>query len=239
MDLGNKIKEGLSEFNEKLVDAQRRFMETNIGKILNNALDATLKIALPDVAEDVVIGAKDALLENGLIDGAKQIWNNIKEYGKSALGLATGNFESVEQVQMVAGSGGILDGISSLFDMALDKSVDSGKITKSARQKIKSSKNSILKNIKSEVTEELDNQIKYVEKIEEYSGKWKECYENQDLKGMKNANKNIQKYLEKTLPLENVLKEARKIEIMQNLVENTGSFEITEEERELAEALAS
>ena len=61
--------------------------------------------------------------------------------------------------------------------------------------------------------------------------------ENKDLKGMKNANKNIQKYLEKTLPLENLLKEARKIEIMQNLVENTGSFDITEDEKELADAL--
>ena len=138
---------------------------------------------------------------------------------------------------MATKSGGILDGISDIFDFALDKAVDNGKITKSARQKIKSSKNSILKDIKSNVSEEVDNQIKYVEKIEEYNEKWKECFENKDLKGMKNANKNIQKYLEKTLPLENLLKEARKIEIMQNLVENTGSFDITEDEKELADAL--
>ena len=237
MEIINKIGQTLNNFGEKWAEAQERFMESNIGKVLNNALDTSLRIALPNVAEDIVIDAKDALLENGLVDGAKKIWSNIKEYGKSVLGLATGKFESVEQVQMATKSGGILDGISDLFDFALDKSVDNGKITKSERQKIKSSKNSILKDIKSNISEELDNQIKYVEKIEEYNEKWKTCFENEDLKGMKNANKNIQKYLEKTLPLEDLLKEARKIEIMQNLVENTESFEITEDEKELADAL--
>ena len=77
-EIGQEIGEKLSVFNEKLVEAQNRFMESNIGQLLNNALDTTLKIALPEFAEDAVIGAKDALLENGLIDGSKQIWNNIK-----------------------------------------------------------------------------------------------------------------------------------------------------------------
>ena len=82
------------------------------------------------------------------------------------------------------------------------------------------------------------NKYGYIEKINEYNEKWQECFSNEDLKGMKNANRNIQKYLEKTLPLEDILKNARKIEIMQNLVESTGSFDITEEEKELASALA-
>ena len=103
---------------------------------------------------------------------------------------------------------------------------------------MKSAKNSIIKDIKGDISEELDNQVKYIEKLEEYNNKWTECFNNKDLSGMKNANKNIQKYLDKTLPLENTLKMARKIEIMQNLVENTGSFDITEEEQELATVLA-
>ncbi len=237
-EIGQEIGEKLSVFNEKLVEAQNRFMESNIGQLLNNALDTTLKIALPEFAEDAVIGAKDALLENGLIDGSKQIWNNIKEYGKSVLGIASGKFESVEQVQMATKSGGILDSVSSLFDFALDKAVEKEKITKSERQELKSNKNSFLKNMKSEISEELDNQVKYIEKIDEFSEKWFNCYNEQDLTGMKNANRNIQKYLEKSLPLEKTLKTARQIEIMENLIESTGSFDITDEERELASALA-
>lgn len=241
MDLSEgleNVKNSLLVFEEKLADAQERFMKTNIGKILNNALDTGIKIALPDVAEDIVISTKDSLLQNGLKDGVKEIWNNIKDYGKSVFGLVTGNFESVEQVQKATKSGGILDVFSNIFDFALDKSVDSGKISKSARKSLKSAKNSILKEIKGDISEELDNQVKYIEKIDEYNNKWIECFNNKDLKGMKNANKNIQKYLEKVLPLENTLKSARKIETIQNLVESTGSFDITEEEQELAKVLA-
>ena len=91
-----------------------------------------------------------------------------------------------------------------------------------------------MQNTDGEIKEEEIN----IEKLEEYNNKWTECFNNKDLSGMKNANKNIQKYLDKTLPLENTLKMARKIEIMQNLVENTGSFDITEEEQELATVLA-
>ena len=232
------LKNNLVVFEEKLADAQERFMESNIGKILNNALDTSLKIALPDVAEDVVISAKDAILENGIKDGVKQIWTNIKDYGKSVFGLVSGKFENIEQVQIATKNGGILDTFSTIFDFALDKSVDSGKITKSARKSLKSAKNSIIKDIKGDISEELDNQVKYIEELEDYNNKWTECFNNKDLSGMKNANKNIQKYLDKTLPLENTLKMARKIEIMQNLVENTGSFDITEEEQELATVLA-
>ena len=77
----------------------------------------------------------------------------------------------------------------------------------------------------------------YVEKINNYNEKWQECFNKEDLSGMKKANKNIQKYLDKTLPLENILKSARRIDIMQNLIENTGSFELTEEEMELVNCL--
>ena len=55
---------------------------------------------------------------------------------------------------------------------------------------------------------------------------------------MKNAHRNIQKYLEKVMPMEDILKNARRIEIMQSLVENTGDFDITDEEKELAIALS-
>lgn len=133
---------------------------------------------------------------------------------------------------------GVIDTISKVFDFALDKAVDSGKISKKARQSMKSKKNSILKNVKNDVSEELDNQVVYVERIEEYTNKWEECFKNEDLSGMKNANRNIQKYMNKTLPLENTLQKARKVEILQKLVESTGSFDVTEEEKELAGALA-
>ena len=237
-DLGKAIN-NIVALGNNLAAAQEQFVQNNLYDIFNMALDTGIKIALPEIVEDAVIDIKDALLENGFKEGAKQIWNNIKEFGKSALGIVSGNFENLGQVQTAVKTGGVLDVVSKIFDFALNKAVDNEKISKSTRQSLKTKKNSIVKDIKNKVLENLDAQIKYVEKIEEYNEKWKTCFDNKDLKGMKNANKNIQKYLEKTLPLEDVLKKARKIEIMQNLVESTGSFDITEEEKELATALAN
>ena len=78
MEITNKIGQALNNFGEKWADAQERFMESNIGKILNNALDTSLRIALPNVAEDIVIDAKDALFENGLIGGANKYGTILK-----------------------------------------------------------------------------------------------------------------------------------------------------------------
>lgn len=241
MDIDNslgKVLNNVSNLGNMLATAQEKFTQSNLYGIFDTALDAGIKIALPNVVEDAAIDIKDALLENGFKEGAKQIWSNIKEYAKSTWGIVSGKFDSLEQVQIATKTGGVLDNVSKIFDYALDKAVDNGKITKSVRQSLKTKKNSIVKDIKNKVSEDLDNQVVYVERIHEYCNKWQECFENEDLKGMKNANKNIQKYLEKVLPMEDILKNARKIEIMQNLVENTESFDITEEEMELAGVLA-
>jgi len=239
MDLNTDLGKTLDSVMDSIEEAQAQFVQSDLYGIFNSAIDTGIRVALPEVAEDIVINIKDTLMENGFRDGAKQIWNNIKEFGKSALGLITGKFESVEQIQMATKSGGVLDVISGIFDVALNKAADSEKISKSTQKSIKSTKNSVVSSIKSQISENIDDQIGYVEKINQYNEKWQECFDNQDLSGMKKANKNIQKYLNKTLPLENVLKVARKIEIMQNLVESTGSFDITEEEKELATVLAN
>lgn len=237
-DLGKAIN-NIVALGNNIAAAQEQFVQNNLYDIFNMALDTGIKIALPEIVEDAVIDIKDALLENGFKEGAKQIWNNIKEFGKSAIGIASGKFENLEQVQTAVKTGGVLDVVSKIFDFALNKAVDNEKISKKTRQSLKTKKNSIVNDIKTKVSENLDEQIRNVEKINEYNEKWQMSFESKDLKGMKNANKNIQKYLEKTLPLEEVLKKARKIEIMQHLVESTGNFDITAEEKELAAVLAN
>lgn len=239
MNIENNLEKAINDISNGLAIAQEKFIQSNLYDIFNSALDTGIKLALPDIAEDIVIDIKDSLIENGFKDGAKQIWNNVKEYGKSALGIISGNFDSVEQIQIATKTGGILDMVSKIFDFALDNVVKDGRISKSIKQSLKSKKNTIVKDIKNKISEDLDTQVKNVEKINEYNVKWYEHFENKDLTAMKNTNKNIQKYLQKTIPLEKIIKEARKIEIMQNLVESTGSFDITEEEKELATALAN
>lgn len=238
MNIDNKLVNIFDKLNNGLENCQQKFMQSNLYDIFNMALDTGIRIALPEIAENIVIDIKDSLLENGFKDGTKQIWDNLKEYGKSVLGIASGKFDSIEQVKLATKTGGTIDIISKIFDFALDKVVDNGKVSKGIKQKIKNQKNSIVKDIKSKISEDLDNQIKVVEKINDYNTKWYEQFEKKDLASMKNIYKNIQKNLNKILPLENIIKESRKIEILQNLVESTGNFDITEEERELANVLA-
>ena len=238
MEIFNNVGKTLNSLGDKISEAQGKFAESNFGRIVSNVLDVGIRIALPDFSENMVIDIKDAIFNNGLKDGVKQIWNNIKEYGKSFLGLSTGKFNNIDEVQKATKNGGILDTISSAFDFALEKSVDNGKITRKARQSLKTQKNKMIKDMKDEILEEIDNQAVYVGKIEEYKEKWQECFNNKDLEGMKKANKNIKKYIDKTLPLDNLLSESKKIEIMQNLIESTGNFDITEEEKELANSLS-
>lgn len=236
MELLKNITKGVGETISNL---QKKFVESNFGRIVKEVMNVGIRIALPDFSENMVVDVADSLYENGLKDGVKKIWSNIKSYGKSFLGVSTGKFDNIEQIQKATKTGGILDTISSAFDFALEKAVDNNKITRKTRQSIKTQKNEMIKKMKKEIIEEVDNQAVNVKKINEYTEKWQKAFDNKDLKGMKNANKNLKKYLENTIPLENLLTESKKIDIIQNLVENTGSFDVTNEEKELALALAN
>ena len=77
-----------------------------------------------------------------------------------------------------------------------------------------------------------------VEKIKKYAENWKDCYNNQDFNGMEKAYKKLEDELDKTLPLENTLKEARNIENIHILIKNKGGdFNLTQEELEFAQKL--
>ena len=68
---------------------------------------------------------------------------------------------------------------------------------------------------------------------------WKKGYENKDFDLMEKEMKNINKYLEKIMPLENIIKEARLVENVHNLIKNNNkNFEINEVELEAANVLA-
>ena len=104
---------------EKIYDAQKAFLETDIGKAVNTAVDIGIKAVLPDLIEDEIIDIKDAILENGFKEGIKEIINSGIDFGKSISGIITGKFETIEQVQIAVRNGGILDKTSDLLDYAI------------------------------------------------------------------------------------------------------------------------
>ena len=70
------------------------------------------------------------------------------------MGIVTGKFENVNQMQTAVKTGGIIDGISSVLNYTINKIVDKGKIPYSVGNVIKRGKNAILNNITKNIENE-------------------------------------------------------------------------------------
>lgn len=233
-----EIKNDISN-NLNLETEQNKFIDSTMGKVINNAIDIGLRYILPDLIEEEVIEVKDALIKNGLSDGISTAINNIKNIGKSAAGIVTGNFENISQIRKAVEQGGVIDTISGMIDFATNKAQNAGIINKTIGMLIKSGKNSILNNVSSNIEKELTNQEKNIEKLQSYSEKWNEYYHNKDFYGMEKEYNKIEEKLNEIIPVEEAIKNARKIETLHNLIKNNGkNFDLSLDEIELTEKLS-
>ena len=218
---------------------KNNFLNSIIGKTINNAIDIGLKSILPDLIENQIIEIKNVLLTNGLKAGIDSAVENAIDFGKSAIGIFTGNFENMTQVRTAVADGGIIDTVSNVLDDVINKTYESGYINKAVSSVIKNGKNVLLENISSNIKNELDNQTNSIEKLERYVNNWKEYFENKDFEGMTKEYNKIKKQLDKIIPLDNILKETREVEVVHNLIKNNGqNFDISNLEIELAEKLS-
>lgn len=233
MELQNEVLNNLNIETE-----QNKFLNSTIGKVVNNAIDIGLRYVLPDLIEEEVIDVKDALMKNGLNAGIQTAVDNIVNIGKSAAGIVTGNFQNVSQIKKAVEDGGLIDTVSDVIDFATNKAKDAGIINTTVSSLIKSGKNSILNNVSNSIEQELVNQEKNIEKLEKYSQNWKEYYENKDFDGMQKEYKKMQEKLKEVIPIEETIKEARTIETLHNLIKNNGkNFDLSQEELELVQKL--
>lgn len=217
---------------------QRNFLQTNIGKAVNTGINIGIRYLLPDIIENQVIEIKDSLIQNGLKGGIHSAIDSSINLGKSALGIVTGKFESVEQMQNVVKSGGIIDSISSVINYTIDKSVDKGNLPTSVGNTIKNGKNAILNNIARNIENEFENQINNIEKINKYTENWKNYFNKQDFSGMQREYEKIHMRIKEIVPIENTIKTARVVENLHKLIKNNGQkFDLTDEQLELAKML--
>ena len=236
-NIDNKNEINMS-LGSKIYEAQQSFLQTSLGKAVNSAVDIGLKAILPDIIEDEIIDIKNCILENGFKSGVEEIIKSGMDFGKCVSGIVTGNFETVEQIQMAVKNGGILDKTSELLDNIINIVKQKNLINNTAASLIKQGKNSIISSISNKIEETLTNQIKAVEKIEKYTNNWNTAYGIQDFDKMENAYKNIKNNLEKVVPLEKIICNARTIENIHNLIKNNGkNFDLSEEKIALANRL--
>lgn len=224
--------------NNNLKENQEKFLSSALGKVINNAIDIGLRSVLPNIIEDEIINIKDTILENGFKEGINSAISSSINFGKSAIGIFTGQFDNTKQIEMAIKKGGIIDTVSDLLDLAVKTANKKGLIDNTISSLIKSGKNTILDTLSEKIESSLENQIKSIEKLESYCEKWNEYYKLEDFDKMEKTFKNIEKYINKTIPLENTIKTARKIENLHNLIKNNGQdFKLSEEEKKLAEKL--
>ncbi len=232
------IQNEISDKNIEVEKEQKNFLETTLGGIINTGLDVGIKFLLPDFIEDEVIQIKDSILKNGFKEGLNTAIDEAINLGKSALGIFTGKFDDISQMQKAIETGGIIDSISNGIDIGLNKISSNGKLNKNITNVIKKGKNLILDNISNNIEEMIVKQGNEINKFEESINNWKNAYENKDFNLMEKEIKNVNKYIEKIMPLENLIKEARTIENIHNLIKNNNkNFDISEVELEAANVL--
>ena len=238
VNLENKIDQGALDRNISIERKQNNFLETTIGKVVNGALDVGLRLILPDMIENQVIEIKDTLLSEGLKEGINQAVQSAIDFGKSALGIVTGKFDNISQVEMAVEKGGIIDGISSTIDFTVNKTTEKGILNKNVGNMIKQGKNVLLDNISKNIESMLTNQIKSMEKVGEYLNNWKEYYQAKNFEGMEKEYTKLEKEMKKLVPLENTIKEVRQVENLHKLIKNNGkSFNLSDTELKLAQRL--
>lgn len=217
---------------------QKNFMQSALGKTINVGLNIGLRYLLPDFIEEQIIEIKDEIINNGFSEGVKKAISSAMDLGKSAIGIVTGNFENINQVQNAIKNGGIIDSVSETINNVVNKLVSNNKLSYSVGNTIKKGKNVILDNISKKIENEFESQLDSIEKLNKYLNNWKEYYKNQDFTGMEKEYNKIEEKIKNVVPIENTLKSVRTLENLHNLIKNNGgNFNLSREELELANIL--
>lgn len=217
---------------------QKNFLETTLGKTINTGIDIGIRALLPDYIEEQIIDLKDNLIKYGLKEGIKKSIDDALNIGKSAIGIVTGNFENISQVQNAIKSGGIIDNVSNLLDDVINKVYNKGLIDFNVAKTIKQGKNIILNNVERNIEDNFNKQISSLEFAEKYMNNWKKYFENKDFEGMEREYQKIRKVSKDLIPIEKTISDVRTIENLHKLIKNNGQdFNLTQEQIELAEKL--
>ena len=234
-EINNEINLNNNLVNEK---TQKEFLETTLGKTINAAIDIGIRAILPDFIDEQVINIKDNLFNYGLKDGISKTIEDTIDLGKAAIGIVTGNFENISQMQSAVKAGGLIDGISSLLDMVIDRAGEARVINSTVATVISQGKDIILNNIENNIKNTFKDQYESIEYANKYIDNWKNYYENKDFEGMEKEYKKLEKQIKNIAPIENTIDEAKTIEVLHNLIKNNGKdFNLVQEQLELAEKL--
>lgn len=221
---------------------QKEFLDTTIGKIVDAGLDFAISTFVPDLIEKPVSNLKDKLLSwdfnkeketisSGALEQTKKLEENS---GKEVdIGNVVANLKDFLKEEKTINS------FSKIIDAAIKELVDKDKISSNVSKMVKEGKNAVVEKIKEKIDHELDGQIVYVEELKEQTEKWKNYYQEKDIKNMKSVSKKIDSLMKDIMPIDTILTEAKQIQNLQQLIENNNNqFDLSSTQLELAKMLA-
>ena len=235
MEINNELKLKNNIKNELNIEKnQNNFIKNIFSNAINVGLDIGIKTLLPDIIEEHIINIKNNILDYGLKDGLYKTLDGVINLGKSTLGIFSGNFESLSQVNNVIKNSEIIDSLSSILDFTLNKLEQNGNISSEIAKILRNGKKTLLDSIESNIDKSMLNQQETGERLEKAINKWKMYFDNRDFNGMEKEYKKVKKELCNLLPMEKTLKEARNVESIHTLIKTNGhNFNLTETEQEL------
>ena len=191
--LNNNLNLAKNTTNIVTAEEQNSFLETNFGKLVNEGINLGLKAVLPDLIEDQVIEVKDSLITEGFSAALKTGIDNALDLGKSIIGLFTGKFENISQIQNATKKGGLIDTVSDLLSTGINKLKDNGKISSTTTSLIENGKDLILNMINNNIDNDFSSQIKSIENIDKYITNWNKSFEKEDFSNMEKQYNKIEK----------------------------------------------
>lgn len=237
MDLLLEIENKLNIKNE-LNNIQENFLKKNWGEAINNAFDIGLKAVLPDYLEEEIIDVKNAFLKGGIVEAIKKAIDITITEGKEFIGIFTGNIKNIYQINDIEKNGELIKNIAYAIEKVIDKIVKNGLIKEALGILIKNGLNNILEQINKNVEKLNNEQIKKIERIENYINNWNKYLKQENFTKMQQEYKKIENVLPDVMPTEEIINKIESLKNIHNLIKNNGkNFNLTEEEFEVSKML--
>ena len=200
------------------------------GNVVNWSIDAAIKYFLPDSIENSIINIKNNLLGDNIQNIIKGNIDNISQTVKANYISEKDQVTDVNKLEKILNNPKTVKALTEIVENVLNEI--------NINNKNEKNKNIIYENVEANIDNEIKKQIDSINKIENYKEQWYKNFNEQNFNDMNKVFNNIKKEIKNIIPLENTIKEIRKIENLNELIKKRGGdFNITKEEMELANKL--
>ena len=200
------------------------------GNVVNWSIDAAIKYFFPDPIENSIINIKNNLLGDNIQNIIKGNIDNISQTVKANYISEKDQVTDVNKLEKILNNPKTVKALTEIVENVLNEI--------NINNKNEKNKNIIYENVEANIDNEIKKQIDSINKIENYKEQWYKNFNEQNFNDMNKVFNNIKKEIKNIIPLENTIKEIRKIENLNELIKKRGGdFNITKEEMELANKL--